>query len=99
MNTQRGFIKTIVIVVVLIIILGYLGFNLRDIMESEDVQNNLTYVWEAIVYAWDTWLKEPAIWFWENIWIPYIWEPFVNVMESIKDKPPSEQLEPPQIEV
>lgn len=99
MNRQRGFIKTIVIVVIIIIILGYFGFNLRDIMESDDVQNNLTYVWNGIVYTWDTWLKEPVIWFWENIWIPYIWEPFTNVMDSIKDKPSGEQFEPPQIEV
>ncbi|MBC8465113.1 MAG: hypothetical protein H8D63_01960 [Parcubacteria group bacterium] len=97
MHTQRGFIKTIIIVVVIIIILGYFGFNLRDIIESEDVQHNLTYAWDGVVYAWDTWLKEPSTWFWENIWIPYIWEPFVNVMESIKDKQPSEQFEAPEV--
>ncbi len=97
MHTQRGVIKFILIVIVIIIILGYLGFNLRDIMESEGVQNNLTYAWDQVVYVWETWLKEPAIWFWNNIWIPYIWEPFVNVMESLKDNPPTEAMEAPQV--
>jgi hypothetical protein len=97
MHTQRGVIKFIFIVIVIIIILGYLGFNLRDIMESEGVQNNLTYAWDLIVYAWDTWLKEPSIWFWNNIWIPYIWDPFVHVMGSIKDNTPAEQFEAPQV--
>jgi len=85
MHTQQGLIKFIFIVIVIIVVLGYFGLNLREIMATPAVQDNLSYVWQAIVDAWNGWLKEPAGWFWDNVWVPYIWEPFVRVMDTAKD--------------
>jgi hypothetical protein len=85
MHTQQGLIKFILIVIVIIIVLGYFGFNLREIMDTPTVKDNLSYVWQAIVNVWNNWLKEPAGWFWTNVWVPYIWEPFVQVMDVIKN--------------
>lgn len=85
MHTQQGLIKFIFIVIVIIVVLGYFGLNLREIMATPAVQNNLSYIWQVIVDAWNGWLKEPAGWFWDNVWVPYIWEPFVRVMDTVKD--------------
>lgn len=46
-SKNRGFIKTIVLVVVLLIILGLFGFNLRDSVDNTPiVKDNLQYGWE-----------------------------------------------------
>ncbi|NTV44177.1 MAG: hypothetical protein HGA67_00570 [Candidatus Yonathbacteria bacterium] len=84
MNTQRGFIQFVLIIIVIIVILGYFGFNLRDIMETPAVKDNLSFVWQAVVDLWDNWLREPVVWFWNTVWVPYIWQPFVHVMDSLK---------------
>jgi len=97
MHTQQGLIKFALIVIVIIIVLGYFGLNLREIMATPTVQDNLSFAWQTIVTIWNDWLKEPATWFWQHVWIPYIWEPFVRVMDTIKDSQPSEQIPAPEV--
>jgi len=97
MTSQQGIIKFVLIIIVAIVALGYFGFNLRDIMQSPGVQANLSYAWQICLDAWNGWLKEPVVWFWTNIWVPYIWEPFVRVMESMKDTAPTDQVPAPKV--
>ena len=48
--------KAIVVIVVALIILGYFGYNLRDIIGSPAVRDNLAYVWGLVVKLWN-WVK------------------------------------------
>lgn len=66
-NQTRGFIKTVIIIVVAIIILSYYGVDLKNIFTSNQVQSNLEYVWSLVVAGWE-------------VLIEYIWEPFTNFL-------------------
>lgn len=64
---NRGFIKLILIIVVALIVLGYFGYNLKDIVSSPTVHDNLVYVWDLIVRLWNTIIVTPALWLWDKI--------------------------------
>lgn len=73
MKGNRGFIKLILFIVIALIALGFFGYNLRDIVNSPTVRDNLTYVWGLVVKLWDNFLLVPLSWVWENIVIELIW--------------------------
>ena len=62
-----GFIKMILLIVIALVVLGYFGYNLKDIVNSPTVHDNLVYVWDLIVKLWNTLLAEPATWIWDKI--------------------------------
>lgn len=64
---NRGFVKTILLIVIALIVLGFFGYNLKEIIDSPTVNENLTYVWGLVVYAWNTCIAEPAVWLWDKI--------------------------------
>ena len=82
---QGGFIKLLVLFVILIVIISYLGIDLRAIVQSPETQGNLGYVWGLVVTVWDNYLERPVLYFWNNIFINLLWESFVNNMERIKN--------------
>ena len=72
-NKQAGLIKMIVVIVIALIVLGALGFNIKDIINSEKVQTNLHYAWDLVKMVWNNFLAAPAIWIWDKIVIGLIW--------------------------
>lgn len=80
---NRGFIKLILSVVILIVILSLFRIDIKSIFESELVQKNLGYVWSFVVGLWDTLLKTPALWIWENIVIKLIVNPLENLGNTV----------------
>ncbi len=62
-----GVITTVLIIVALLIILGYFGFNLRDIVNSPIVQDNLTFAKELSLNVWNTYLKVPVTYIYDLI--------------------------------
>ncbi len=46
---QAGFIKLILLIVIALIVLGLFGYNLRTIVNSPTVRENLAFVWNLIV--------------------------------------------------
>lgn len=67
MNRSRGLIKAIVLIVVALVVLGFFGYNLRDIVNSPTVSENLKYAWGLAVKLWNTILARPAVWLWDNM--------------------------------
>ncbi|PIQ68157.1 MAG: hypothetical protein COV91_05525 [Candidatus Taylorbacteria bacterium CG11_big_fil_rev_8_21_14_0_20_46_11] len=67
MKGNRGFIKTILVIVIGLIMLGYFGYNLKDIVSSPTVHENLVYVWDLIVKLWNTFLATPILWVWDKL--------------------------------
>jgi hypothetical protein len=70
-QTNRGFIKSIIIIIVAIAILSYYGINLKDI-------------WDFIVKIWDNFLVGPATYLWD-LWVQYVWTPFMNSVNTVKN--------------
>lgn len=72
-SSQKGIVTVIILVVVALIILGYFGFDLRRIVESPQVQENLTYAWNLI--------KLPFLWLWN--FIMELWEGFEAYLTNL----------------
>ena len=49
MNTKRGVISTIVLIVVALIILGYFHISFKSIVSSPTVQENLKFAWQIFM--------------------------------------------------
>lgn len=64
---SSGFIKTIVVIVIALIILGYFGYNVQDIVNSPMVQKNLNYAWDLVQHVWNNYLKIPMTFIWDKI--------------------------------
>ncbi len=71
-------IKWIVIAIIGLIVLGYLGIDIRKAIQSEASQSNLEYAKEVVVYAWNSYLKEPVKFIWSEVFVKYIWDPLIN---------------------
>lgn len=75
---QEGFIKAIVLIVILLIILGYFGYNVEEIINSPIVQKNLDYAWNFTKFVWTNYLET----FFEFVWnkIIYGWRTVEKVI-------------------
>lgn len=67
MKGNRGFIKMILLIVVALIVLGFFGYNLRDIVNKPVVHDNLAYVWGIVVYLWNSFIVAPVMWLWDKV--------------------------------
>ncbi len=64
---DRGLIKTIILIVIGLILLGTFGFRLREIMTSPVVLDNLNYAKEIVLDIWNNFLKVPVNFIWNII--------------------------------
>lgn len=79
---QTGFIKLIILLVAVLIILGYFGFNLENIVNSPAVSANLHYVWNLAVSFWDRFLLVPALFVWNKIIVGVLWNSLNNILSK-----------------
>lgn len=102
-NTTLGGISIlglILIAFVGIIVLGYFGVSVEDVVESPGAQDNINYVKEGSGSFWDKYFAQPISYFWNKIWIPLFWDSFVSNLERIRDgKPTDYQLNAPQVNI
>lgn len=88
MNLQAGFIRlrTLVIIILILVALGLFGINVeRDVVENEEVQNNVSYVWTGVVSFWDRYLAGPADYLWNDIFVGLIWDSFILNMQRLRN--------------
>ena len=45
--------KMIIIIVIALVVLGYYGFNLKEVLDSGTVKENLLTFWNWIVAGWN----------------------------------------------
>ncbi len=76
-------IKTIIVLVILIAILGYFGFDLKKIFESDLVQKNFSYVWQGILYIWNNFLVQPVHFLW-SFFTDFVWNPIVDTLKNLQ---------------
>lgn len=79
-QNSGGFIKIILIIIVLVIVLGIFKIDLRAIMDSEVTQRNIDVikeagekVWVFSLYVWENYIKEPALGVWNQVVLEQIW--------------------------
>lgn len=84
-SNQQGLVRTILLIIVLIAILSFIGFDIRTFVESDIVQKNFSYVWSSATTIWNNYLSEPILYFWNNIFVTVVWESFIQALENIKE--------------
>lgn len=57
----------ILFIVIALIVLGFFGYNLKEIVASPTVHDNLVYVWDIVAKLWNTFIATPALWMWDKI--------------------------------
>jgi len=72
MKKNQGFIKWIILIVVALIILGYFGIDVKQVVESPTTQSNLNYLEQVASWLWHNILKVPVTWIWENLILPLV---------------------------
>ncbi|MCC7004927.1 hypothetical protein IT397_03355 [Candidatus Nomurabacteria bacterium] len=86
-NQKRGLVGTIVVIIVAIIVLSYLGFDLRKIFQSEYMQSNFSYIGEILRKVWENYLARPIIFLWERVVLPLLniaWNAFTTGLDKLK---------------
>ncbi len=83
-ETSRGFIKIILLIVIGLILLGYFGVNLKDVLASPVVKENLSYAWNLAKELWAHWLRAPVVWVWDHL-LKFLWDMFWNGVGDLKN--------------
>jgi hypothetical protein len=71
---KRGLITTIVVIVIALIILGYFGFNVKDIINGPTVQANLNSAWSFVMKIWNNYLAAPVLYVWDKFFVGVLWK-------------------------
>ena len=87
-NGMPGFIniRTLVVVILILVILGLLGVSVEDdIVGNPDVQENTSYVWSGVTHVWQTYLAGPFYFIWHDVIVGILWEGFRINMERLQN--------------
>lgn len=63
---RGGLIMDVIIVIVILIILGYLGVNINNVINSPSVQANLGWFGHILTTIW-SWISVPVMWVWNTL--------------------------------
>lgn len=79
---NRGLVKAFILVAGGLLLMAYLGFNLRSIVESQTFIDNLEFLKNLLLVIWENYLRDPFIFVYAKVILPYIWEPLVKLVSS-----------------
>jgi Flp pilus assembly pilin Flp len=75
---KKGLIGVIIVIIIALIILGYFGFNIKDILNSSTVQANLNTAWSFVMKIWNNYLAAPCLYIWDKFFVGILWKLFQN---------------------
>lgn len=97
-NSQRGIVKTVILIVIALLVLSYFGFDLKRAAENPQTRSNFSYVIGFATSTWNTYLARPATYLWNDVFIDLIWNTAIDNLENIRDgKSTSIESEGPRI--
>ena len=85
---ERGFLRLIILIIILILVVSYFGVSIRQVVQSPTTQDNVSYVWTGVVNVWDDYLQVPATAVW-NFFVTYVWTPGITAIEQKALQAPS----------
>jgi hypothetical protein len=92
LNKKGGLsiLSLLILGIIAVLILSYYKISIKAIVESPEGQSNITYVTDNTKTFWDKYLKDPASYIWNDIFIKIFWVSFINNMERIRDGKPTD---------
>ena len=75
---------------ILILVLSYFNISVKSVVQSPTGQENLNYVGGGTKDLWDTYLKNPASYLWNDVFVNIFWKSFINNMQRIRDGQPTD---------
>ena len=60
--------RIIIVIIIALIVLGYFGFDLSEILNSPTVKSNLHTAWNIVLNIWNNYLAAPVIFIWDMLW-------------------------------
>jgi hypothetical protein len=75
---------------ILLLVLSYFKISVREVVESPEAQENIGYVKGTTKSFWDKYLKDPATYLWQDVWLDIFWRGFIDNMERIRDGKPTD---------
>ncbi len=89
---QKGIsiLGVLFLAVIVILVLSYFDISIKTVVESPAGQDNIGYVKGGTKNLWTEYLREPALYLWNDIWLELFWRPFVDNMERIRDGLPTD---------
>jgi len=78
--------------------MSYYGISLRSLVNNPVTQDNIGYVATSSVSIWDQYLKQPASYLYNQVFISLIWNPAIDNLTKMKDgQPTNVQTNAPQL--
>ncbi len=62
----------VIIIILILIVLGYFGININNVIHSQPVQANLSWLWNILVTIW-SWISGPVMWIWNTLIVGVLW--------------------------
>lgn len=85
MKSKRGFIKTIILIIIALAVLKYFfDINVLDFVRSESFQKVFGTIWDIVVAIWNDYLKASVEFVWEEIIVGTLWEGILLLKDSLK---------------
>lgn len=75
---------------ILILVLSYFNISVKSVVESPTGQENINYVGGGTRNLWNDYLKAPASYLWNDIFVNIFWKSFINNMERVRDGHPTD---------
>ena len=72
-NEGISIVGILLIGVVAIFVLSYFKIDIKGVVESPTAQENVGYVKEGSKTVWEKYLKEPAEYLWNDIFVDLLW--------------------------
>ncbi|MCM2339172.1 MAG: hypothetical protein NDI62_01820 [Burkholderiales bacterium] len=89
-NKGISLIGILILCFILILVLSYFNISVKKVVESPVAQENITYVGGGSVSFWNKYLKQPASYLWNDVFVDIFWKSFINNMERIRDGKPTD---------
>ena len=89
-NKGLSIVGILILGFILILVLSYFKISIKSVVESPEGQENIGYVKGGTVSLWDRYLKGPATYLWNDVFINIFWKSFINNMERIRDGQPTD---------
>lgn len=84
-NNGLSIVGMLILGFILILVLSYFKISVKSVVESPTGQENINYVGGASRSVWDDYLKKPADYLWNEVFVKIFWKSFLNNMERIRD--------------